>query len=256
MAAREVAGNPGKERKDRRPGITPLFSEGRNAGHTPALSGPGPLTGSFLRRRPPHRLRTPERSRSRSPLRRSVLRRSLFPPKHSLYNEKEKGRGSHMVQKRSRVILEAAWQLIREADIRWLPVDPFLLLEGLGVRVIPADRVVKNEHLDPRWLRKERGALLLVHRKKQTFTIVYEEQRPPSGCAGSSCGNWDIFVSATCPLRREHRHSPATSGTRSILRRRCSPPCPFCGQPVPHSGKRSPICARSPRRWQRSGSST
>lgn len=112
-------------------------------------------------------------------MRRSVLRRSLFPPKHSLYNEKEKGRGSHMVQKRSRVILEAAWQLIREADIRWLPVDPFLLLEGLGVRVIPTGRVVKNEHLDPRWLRKERRALLLVHRKKQTFTIVYEVQRPP-----------------------------------------------------------------------------
>jgi Zn-dependent peptidase ImmA (M78 family) len=86
-----------------------------------------------------------------------------------------------MVTEGSRVtaILKRAWQSIRNADIRWLPIDPFLLAGRLGVRVISASQIVKNEHVDPKRLDKERGAFLLVHRKKCAFTIVYDDQLRP-----------------------------------------------------------------------------
>lgn len=76
-------------------------------------------------------------------------------------------------------ILENAWQLIRDTDIRWLPVDPFLLAERLGIRVIPASRIAKNEHFDPETMDKARGAVLLVHREKGTPTIVYDDRQRP-----------------------------------------------------------------------------
>ena len=80
---------------------------------------------------------------------------------------------------RIQTILDNAWQMIRETDIRWLPVDPFLLAERLGVRIIPARRIAKSEHFDPRSVDRERGAVLLVHREKKRFTIVLDDGPHP-----------------------------------------------------------------------------
>lgn len=111
-----------------------------------------------------------------------------------------------MEKDRIGIIRDNAWQLIRETDIRWLPVDPFLLAERLGVRIISARRIAKSAHFDPRSMEKGRGAFLLVHREKETFTIVLDD-----GLRSGEVLRWTVLRELG-HIRLGHAAAPAKDG--------------------------------------------
>src|SRR5690606_41270402 len=54
------------------------------------------------------------------------------------------------------------------------PLSPYTTLFR-SVRIISARRIAKSAHFDPRSMEEGRGAFLLVHREKETFTIVLDD---------------------------------------------------------------------------------